>query len=267
MKVYEFGRENSKRLLFFQGSCTCWTDYMPSIKLLAKHLHIIVPAIEGHDPTEKKDFVSVEKTVSDTTDYLLKHGYGELWGVYGLSIGGAMALRMLAEHRITIHKAIIDGGITPYNFPRWITRLILLRDYLMIQLIRIFKRFVSPNRWTPAGDNGKERYQDMFSFLRGLSRGTIWNIFDSANNYKMPITMPALATEILFWYGSREKDSRKRDLQWVSKYVNGIHTREIPDMEHGELVMMHPEQFCEIASDFLIYKLAWQLPCFSINPM
>ncbi|MDO4704011.1 hypothetical protein [Tannerella sp.] len=70
MNIYEFGIGNQRKLLFFQGSCTCWKDYMPSIELLSKEFHVIVPALEGHDPTEKTDFISVEKTVGDTTDLL-----------------------------------------------------------------------------------------------------------------------------------------------------------------------------------------------------
>ncbi|MDO4695877.1 alpha/beta fold hydrolase [Porphyromonas sp.] len=256
MNIYEFGSENSKTLLFFQGSCTCWRDYMPSIKLLARRLHVIVPVIEGHDPMEKGDFISVEKTVSEVSDYLLKKGYKELAGVYGLSFGGSMALRMLAEQRITIHKAILDGAITPYELPRCITRLILLRDYCMVRVIQssmfIFKLLATPDRWTPKGSDGKARYRGMYPFLRGLSRKTIWNVFDSANNYKMPQSIPPLATEIQFWYGSLEKRSRKKDFRWLSKHLHKVHTREFPKMEHGELVMMHPEEFSQEVSRFLL---------------
>lgn len=256
MNVYEFGHEHSETLLFFQGSCTCWRDYMPSIRLLARRLHVIVPVIEGHDPMAEGDFISVEKTVRDVSDYLLERGYRELTGVYGLSFGGSMALRMLAEQRITIHKVILDGAITPYELPRWVTRLILLRDYCMVQIIRssmsTFKLLATPERWTPKDGDGEAKYRGMYSFLRGLSHKTIWNVFDSANNYKMPRSMPPTATKIQFWYGSLEKKSRKKDFRWVSKHLHEVHAREFPEMEHGELVMMHPEKFSDEVTRFLL---------------
>ena len=86
MNIYEFGIENQRKLLFFQGSCTCWKDYMPSIELLSKEFYVIVPALEGYDPAKKTDFISVEKNVGDTTDYLLRRGYKELYAAYGLSM-------------------------------------------------------------------------------------------------------------------------------------------------------------------------------------
>ena len=264
MNVYEFGTENRRKLLFFQGSCTCWRDYMPSIELLAQQFHVIVPAFEGHDPEEKTDFISVEKTVSDTTDYLSEHGHTSLYAVYGLSMGGGMALRLLAEQRIPVEKVIIDAGTAPYELPYWFTRLILLRDYLMIQLIRsnirIFKLFFDPKRWAAESSDTEADYKAMFDFLKGLSRKTIWHVFDSANNYDMPIPMPEPSTEIRYWYGSLERKSRKRDIRWMQKYVAGVQMREFPDMEHGELVLVHPDRFYETAIEFLNHKSAPKTP-------
>lgn len=258
MNVYEFGTENQRKLLFFQGSCTCWKDYLPSIELLVQQFHVIVPAMEGHDPTVKTNFVSVEKTVSDTTQYLLEHGHTSLYAVYGLSMGGSMVLRLLAEQRIPVKKAILDGAITPYEFLHWFTRLILLRDYLMIQFLRsnifIFRLFFDPKRWAAECSDTEADYKAMFDFLKGLSRKTIWHVFDSANNYDMPIPMPEPSTEIRYWYGSLERKSRKRDIRWMQKYVAGVQMREFPDMEHGELVLVHPDRFYETVIEFLNYN-------------
>lgn len=254
VNIYEFGKENKRKLLFFQGSCTYWKDYMPSIELLARNFNVIVPAIEGHDPKAKTDFISIEKTVRDTSDYLLEQGHGDIYAVYGLSFGGGMVLSLLAGGRIRFKKAIIDGGITPYELPRWITRLILIKDYLMVMLIRsnltLFKFFIDPKRWTPK-EGGEEKYKSMYLFLKGLSKKSVWNIFDSANNYHLPEPFPKLSTEIQFWYGSNEKKERKRDIKWVLNKIKGVRLKEIPRMEHGELVVMNPQLFYDNAIDFL----------------
>lgn len=36
-------------------------------------------------------------------------------GIYGLSMGGAMAIRFLANQRVSVKYAVIDGGITKEN--------------------------------------------------------------------------------------------------------------------------------------------------------
>lgn len=47
-------------------------------------------------------------------------------------MGGAVVTRMLADNRLTVKSAVIDGGITPYQLPRFITRFIAVRDFLMV---------------------------------------------------------------------------------------------------------------------------------------
>ncbi|MBP3901749.1 MAG: hypothetical protein J6D53_09925 [Blautia sp.] len=41
-------------------------------------------------------------------------------------------IRFLATEDIPVEKAIIDAGITPYPYPKWICRLISVKDWIMI---------------------------------------------------------------------------------------------------------------------------------------
>ncbi len=258
MRYHEFGTGNSHALLFFQGSASHWSWYQESIDKLAQKYHVIVPAIDGHDSEENKDFISVEKTVDEVTRHLLGDGCKEIYAVYGLSFGGSMALRMLAEKRIPIKKAIVDGGITPYQIPYILTRIILLRDYWMVRIlrsdVRLVKMVFDPKRWTPEGKDEETEYAEMMRFLNSMSKRTLKNVFDSANNYALPDPIPVLDTEIEYWYGSLEKKSRARDLRYVKKVFPNVAVKEIPNMEHGELVMIHPQQFWEMADGFLSEK-------------
>ena len=94
-------------------------------------------------------------------------------------------------------------------------------------------------------------YEGIRRYLKGYSNRTIWNIFWSANNYAVPEKAPELDTRIQFWVGADEWGSRWRDLKWTKRYLPGIEVVRIPDMMHGELVLMHPEAFAERALAFL----------------
>ncbi len=255
MKYHEFGSQNKLSMLFFQGSASHWSWYRESIDRLAQRYHVIVPAIDGHEPAEHTDFISIERTVDDVTQYLVSKGYKELYAVYGLSFGGGMALRMLAEQRIPIRKAIVDAGTAPYQMPYFLTRIVLFRDYWAVRILRsnvhLVKLVFEPKRWIPQGKEEKVEYAEMMRFLKSMSKKTLKNVFDSANNYAMPNSIPPMYSEIEFWYGSIEKKSRARDIRYVQQKFPNAKIREIPNMEHGELVMMHPQQFWELAENFL----------------
>ena len=42
-----------------------------------------------------------------------------------------------------------------------------------------------------------------------------------------------------------------RDLKWIKQYLPQIEVVKIPNMMHGEFVMMRPEAFAEKALEFL----------------
>lgn len=59
----------------FHGSCMTWDMYMEAAKVMAEKIHVIIPAITGHDLSVKEDFASVENVVSEVENWLLDRGY------------------------------------------------------------------------------------------------------------------------------------------------------------------------------------------------
>jgi hypothetical protein len=59
----------------------------------------------------------------------------------------------------------------------------------------------------------------------------------------MPQAVPRLSTAVSYWYGSREKKKRARDIAYVKKIFPYTQFRELPGMEHGEYSLMHQKEF------------------------
>ena len=254
MVVHEFGSQNKKQLLFFPGSCEPWEIYEPAVKLLAEKYHVVAITPDGHDPKDHTDFISVEKTVDDTVGWLKAHGITKLDALYGLSFGGGMVIRFLTTQDIPVGKAIIDAGTAPYRFPKWICKLICVRDYFMIKIGRssIFamEQAFPPERFSYDPANSKEEYREIQKFLKTFSNKTMWNIFWSANNYAVPHPAPEISSIIQFWVGTDEWKGRFRDLKWTKDYLPQVEVIKIPHMMHGEYVTMYPEKFAAQAIEF-----------------
>ena len=254
MTIHEFGEAQGKTLLFFPGSCTPTESYIPVAERLAKKYHVLLVTPDGHNPLERTDFISVEKTVDVTLSWLQAKGIRHLDAVYGLSFGGGMAIRLLTMQRIPVVRAIIDAGTAPYLYPKWLCKLICIRDFLMAKLcfasLTAMKAAFPPERFATNPKNWKPEYQELRVFLKTFSSRTVWNIFWSANNYKVPKAAPPMETVIQFWVGTEEWGSRFRDLKWYQNYLPQMEVVRIPGMMHGELVTMHPDAFAEKASAF-----------------
>lgn len=255
MVIREYGVEHPKTLLFFQSTAENYTDFLDAVSLLAKDFHVLLFAPDGHDESVRDDFISIEESVEEATSWLKAQNIEHLDAVYGLSMGGGMAMRMIALQEIPIDRAIIDGGVAPYTYPKWICRLIAWRDYLAMKLVyhnrKLLEVAAPPERYTPKGKDPKAVYDESFRYLQTYSDRTIRNVFWSANNYAMPYPAPDVATQMEFWYGADEKRSRARDLKWAVRYFPRMEVREIPGMDHGEYVLIHPEEFYQTAMRFL----------------
>ena len=254
MTVREFGTQNEKTLLFFPGSCEPWREFAYAAKELAARYHVLLVTPDGHDPEEHTDFISVEKTVDDTVRWLKAHGIDRLDAMYGLSFGGGMAVRFLTTQDITVEKVLIDAGTAPYQLPRWVCKLICVKDFLMFKLgrasVAVMACAFPPARFARDPANAREEYREIQKYLRTFSNKTIRNIFWSANNYAVPKEAPAIPSKLQFWAGDEEWKGRYRDLKWYRNYLPQIEVVTIPGMMHGEYVMMHPKEFAAQALAF-----------------
>ena len=130
MQILECGREHGETLLFFPCTAEPVWAFADTIAILSQRWHIFQVVFDGHQPEYPGDFTSVEQTVDEVTQYLNVHGISHLDAAYGCSLGGACLTRLLALGEISVGRAIIDGGMTPYRLPFLVRKLLLARDVL-----------------------------------------------------------------------------------------------------------------------------------------
>lgn len=241
MNIHEFGQTHNACMLFLHASCTSWDFYEEGIRRLADQYHIIVPAMPGHDLATDEDYTSVEQIAAELERWLMERGQAHVQGLYGLSMGGSVALRLLANNKIAFDKAVIDAGITPYQLPWLATRFIALRDFLMVELGKHSRRLLEMAY--PPEKYGAEGLDYMEQVMKHMSARTIWRVFDSCNNYAMPRPIPAVMTEMQYWYGGLEKKARAWDIGYVKKNFPETAFVELPGLDHAEYALLHPAAF------------------------
>ena len=254
MRTLEYGTGHEKTLLFLPCTAEPEWAFTDSVGLLSQDYHVMQIVYDGHGETGE-DFISVETTVDEVTDWLQAHGITRLNAAYGCSLGGACLTRFLALGKIPVERAVIDAGITPYRMPLILRRLACLRDDLGFKLIaksrKVLETVYPPERWTMPGRDPVKEYDALAAYLKTYSKRTVRNIFWSGNNYVLPKTPAKISTKITYWYGDEEKKDRRSNIRFIKHYFPQARIHGIPKMAHAELVMISPEEFCRYFDKFM----------------
>lgn len=240
MTIHEFGKENEKIVVLIHPALVMWDYFEYVIPLMQDRYHLIIPALPGYDEDMPGDFTSVEKIAAALADWLAGKGITEISCIYGCSMGGAVAARFLADNRIVVQNAVMDGGITPYQFPWIVTRFIAIRDFVLIYIgklggIRLLEKAFTSDEYS------EDDLKYIEKVLKFISAGTIWRTFDSCNNYDMPEEILTDCPHIEYWYAKTEAKARKRDIEYIKKQFPKTVLRVFDDIGHGGLAALKPE--------------------------
>ena len=243
VKIHEFGEYNKRSIVMIHGACMSWDMFMPSINILSRRYHIYAVAVPGHDLTTNEEFTSIEGIAARIELTLVRDGLSRIDLLYGLSVGGGIALRILADDKLAIDRAVIDAGITPREQSGFLSLFIPTKDPVITVIGKKSRSALSaafpPDRYA-VSDIDK-----MYAVMQHMSGNTLRRLYDTADKYSMPEKFPEIATEIEYWYGEDEKNERKLDISYVKRHIPGIKLREIKGMAHGQYAVSCPEQFAD----------------------
>ena len=241
MTIHEYGGHNEKTVILIHPSAVMWDYFEYVIPLMENRYHLVVPALPGYDTQQAGDFTSVEEIASELSEWLIGHGVTGISCIYGCSMGGAVVARFLADNRIPAENAVMDGGITPYQLPWIVTRLIAVRDFLMVSLGKIGGLKLLEKAFS-TDDYSAEDLKYMSRVLKMVSFRTIWRTFESCNNYDMPDFVHTDCDRIEYWFARSETKDRRWDIDYVKKHFPQTRFRRFENVGHAGLAPLQPER-------------------------
>ncbi len=241
MRLYEYGQENRECILLIHPSLVTWDYFENVIPLLKKDYHLLIPALPGYDLQDDSEFSSVERIASELADTILQKGIHEVKAIYGCSMGGSIALRMAADGKLNAQHYIMDGGITPYQLPWILTRFIALRDFGMMALGKLGGEKMIVKAFSST-EYSEEDLKYVANIFRHCTYRTLWNTFDSCNNYHMAKRPMHFPGKVHYWYAEKERKARSWDLKYMEKFVPDTVFRSFDGMDHGDMALFYPEQ-------------------------
>ena len=240
MNIHEFGLDKEKTIVLIHPSLVMWDYFEYVLPLLKDKYHVIIPVLPGYDEEKpNENFTSVEEIADSLSRWLTEHKIKTIDLLYGCSMGGSIALKILSNQQVEIKNIVCDGAITPYQLPWIITRLIAIKDFLMISIgkiggLKLLEKAFSTDEYS------QEDLKYVAKVLRFISYKTIWRTFESCNNYAMPKSVSKYSGSIQYWYGDKESKARAWDIKYMKTHFPNTEFIKFENMGHGSMASLYP---------------------------
>jgi pimeloyl-ACP methyl ester carboxylesterase len=247
MRFLEFGDPTKPALLLIHGYGVSWRMWTRHIQSLESRYFVLAVVLPGFDQSDDADFVSVEQAADEIIAYIETEYDGKLFAICGSSLGGTIALDVLARNRLDVQKAIIDAGpVYPFSklYIAFAVRVRLLQNRLIRRGRRVAIKPLEHSYMKGVAD-------DVIRVCSRMSDETCRNVQVSSFSYRLPETIRETSTEITYWYGSKEAFLFKKTLDHIRTLVPQIQLEMLEGYDHGELCIGNPELFVERALVFL----------------
>lgn len=238
MKFYEFGTENSKKLVLIHGMSTTWKmSFGEFIEKAQNTFHIIAVALDGHNPQEKSELISVEEEANKLESYLLEKHNGVIDVVYGASLGGTVVFHMLMGNKVKVKTAVCDGT--------------MMLDYgifakpaakFMASISSKMAKGEAKFMMKLMGIESKEVLEQ--KMYTGASKTTIYNSCMGCYAADIPENYSD-TTAIHLWYGSKETEPPKFAAKLKKKDAK-VSIKVFENYGHGGLLEYPDELLSEI---------------------
>ena len=235
MNVREHGKEGAPSLLLIPGLGVSWELFKPLIGLLENDFRIIAVEVDGFTLGLHTRFTSIDDQAAQVIAYVNESQNGRLDCAYGLSLGGKILSRVLERDEVVIDHAILDAApLLP--LPKWLEG--PLRYY---QCANVWTCY----HWT--GFWRRVFHSHYFDVLLDECRkvypyGGGQAVLDGYKSVYTNKLESISGPDIHFWHGTLEAFAARPQAEHLKKICPAAQVEVFPKMNHGQLVIDHPEE-------------------------
>lgn len=234
-----YGNETLPSLMLIHGMAnTAQLCYGRIVPYLDKY-HVILCEVDGHTEKEEGLFISIEDCCEKIEKYVTRNLGGKVYGLSGFSMGGTIAVELMARNNIEIDKVILDaafcvkmGMLTPIYTNAFCWALNKIKSGKSIPAVIIESVM------------GKGNLGIVNTFYKNIEIQSIRNACRDVYRYEILDEISNFRGEVVFWHGSNEPYPRKT-VKLLKRYLPQMQVEVFEDMGHGQFLNEHPEKYAD----------------------
>ena len=240
MQHVEYGAHNLQTIILLHGGGLSWWNYRDVAQLLSDRFHVVLPILDGHADCDAP-FTSIEDNAARIIAHIDEHFGGNVLAVGGLSLGGQIAVEMLAQRPDICRFALLESTLVkPSKLTRALIKPTFGMSYGLIKQ-KWFAKMQAAYLGIPQKlfddyyrDTCKITKEDMIAFLQSNS---VYSIKPALRNTQAKV-------HIVF--GSKEQSSIRTSGKLLNHTILGSTMEVLPGYSHGDLSLNHPEQYAQM---------------------
>ena len=241
MTVIAYGKQNKDVALLLHGGGLSWWNYRDAAEILSEDFHVVLPVLDGHGGEK---FTSIEDNAARIISYIDENFGGQVAVLGGLSLGGQIALEMLAQRPDICRSALIESVLVkPSRLTRALIDPTFAMSYGLIKQ-RWFARWQAAYLGIP-----RALFEDYYRDTCAISKENLI-VFTQANcGYALKPMATTARVKVVA--GSREQKSILESAKMIHRAIPGSELAILPGLRHGDLSLNKPDLFAQMLMEWI----------------
>ena len=252
MELLEFGNRTDKKLMLIHGMQVPWQIWQPQIDYFSQYYCVIVPILDGHNPTEASTFSTIQDEADQIEKQYIEHYGNELFAICGMSMGGSIASVLWTNGNLRINKLFLEGA--PLVPQCKLLTSIIIKEYISLThktkqrdpktLDKCKKTFI-PKKYMPY----------FLEMMDAMTNETITNCAKSSGQFRLPENQNSDKIDIIYYHGTTLNElPAKKSAKYLQKQYPDTKVKILNGHSHCQLALQRPEEHIEALERFLTKK-------------
>ena len=240
MQYVEYGAHNSQTIILLHGGGLSWWNYRDVAQLLSDRFHVVLPILDGHADSDAP-FTSIENNATRIIAHIDQHFGGKVLAVGGLSLGGQIAVEMLAQRPDICRFALLESTLVkPSKLTYALIKPTFGMSYGLIKQ-KWFSKMQAAYLGIP-----KKLFNDYFRDTCKIIKGDMITFLKSNSAYSIKPALRDAQAKVHIVFGSKEQASIRTSGKLLNHTILGSTLQILPGYTHGDLSLNHPQAYAQM---------------------
>mgnify|MGYP000978782561 CR=1 FL=1 len=231
-----FGHPSSPCILLLHGAGLGPWSLRPIAQALSSEFQVLLPALPGHAP-DPGSFTSIPSAAETLRNAVRTQGVEQVKVLGGLSLGGQIALEILAQEPGFAQAALIESALVQLlTVPLWLLEALLKLTYPLVKQ-NWFARLQFKSMGLP-----EAMFADYFRDSQALGLQSLVQLSKANARFTLSPELKAFNGPSLVVAGSRELGSMRRSAELIASQLPNAELQILQGYAHGVFSLQHPQE-------------------------